>query len=400
MHDLVGETTSHSHAHSSQSVRSVVIGSIGFLTLVDLFAAQAILPQLMAEYRVGPAQVGLAVNASTLGMAVAGPVAAVIVGGIARREAIWVSLTLLAVPTASLAYAPTLSFFALLRVLQGALMASAFTLTLAHFAERCSRYQMPRALAAYVTGSVMANLLGRMIASNAAEQFGLPAAFLVLASLNLTGALLSYLTLTNVASLPLQPGTRDLLHVFALHIRNPALALAYALGFLILFAFVGLFSYVGLALAEPDVGLSMKSIGFVFLCFLPSLATTPLARPLGLRLGSPLTTTIALLCSVVGALLSLFTNVWAIFFGLALFSSGTFIAQAVVTSFVGRIAKFERAAASGLYLSAYYTGGLAAAAVIGLLYERFGWTLAVWAVVLALAMGTLLATRLTDAAAD
>lgn len=398
MRDLVQETPTRSRA--SPAVRSLAIGAIGFLTLVDLFAAQAILPQLTAQFRVGPAQIGLAVNATTLGMAVAGPLAAVAVRGVSRREGIWISLALLAVPTALLAYAPTLATFALLRVLQGVFMASAFTLTLAHFAERCSRHQMPQALAAYVTGSVMANLLGRVMASNLADAFGPPTAFLALSSLNVAGALLSYLTLTHVAPLPLRPDSKELLSAFALHIRNPALARAYALGFLVLFAFVGLFSYVGFALVGPDVGLSMRSVGLVFLCFLPSLATTPIAGPLGVRFGLSLTATIALSCAAVGALLSLFANVWAVFLGLALFSSGTFIAQAVATSFVGRVAKVERATASGLYLSAYYSGGLAAAVVIGLLFEKFGWTVAVSGVVLSLVLASLLAARLTDKAAE
>jgi YNFM family putative membrane transporter len=398
MRDLVGDAASQSHPQVSPAIRSAVIAAIGFLTLVDLFAAQAILPQLMAEYGVGAAQIGLAVNASTLGMAVAGPIAAVVVRGVSRREGIWISLALLSLPTALLAYAPTLVVFTLLRILQGALMASAFTLTLAHFAERCSRHQMPRALAAYVTGSVLANLLGRSIASVAAEQFGSHSAFLVLASLNLSGAVLARLTLTHVAPLPLKSDPRDLLRAFALHIRNPALALAYALGFLVLFAFVGLFSYVGFALVAPEVGLSTKSLGFVFLCFLPSLLTTPLAGPLGLRWGLSPTAMIALACSALGALLSLAANVFAIFLGLALFSSGTFIAQAVVTSFVGRVAKLERAAASGLYLSAYYSGGLVAAAVIGLLYERFGWSFAVSGIVASLVLAVVLAARLGEKA--
>ena len=51
--------------------RSLLIGLIAFLTLVDLFAAQAILPSLAARYGVSPAEMGTAVNATTLGMAVA-----------------------------------------------------------------------------------------------------------------------------------------------------------------------------------------------------------------------------------------------------------------------------------------------------------------------------------------
>ena len=52
--------------------RTIVIGLIAFLTVVDLFATQAILPSLAQAYRVSPAAMSFAVNASTMGMAVAG----------------------------------------------------------------------------------------------------------------------------------------------------------------------------------------------------------------------------------------------------------------------------------------------------------------------------------------
>lgn len=279
-------------------------------------------------------------------------------------------------------------------------MACAFTLTLAHFAERCSKHDMPRALAAYVTGSVLANLLGRLIASNVAVEFGAPAAFLALAALNLSGALLAYVTLTHVAPLPLRAQARELLGAFAQHFRNPALRRAYAVGFLILFGFVGLFSYVGFAVVAPAGGLSMRAASLAFLCFAPSLATTPMAGPLSARLGVATAAAIALICAVIGAFLSIVANVPVIFLGLALFSSGAFVAQAVVTSFVGRTAKTERAAASGLYLSAYYSGGLVGAAAIGALYEKFGWSGAASGVAISLALASLLAVGLVEDAAE
>jgi YNFM family putative membrane transporter len=381
---------------ASTGVRSFAIASIGFLTLVDLFAAQAILPQLMSNFLVTATQAGLAVNASTLGMAIAGLLTALLVSGISRRSGIWISLAMLAAPTAGLAFAPGLLTFGTLRVLQGVFMASAFTLTLAHFSERCSRHDMSRALAAYVTGSVMANLLGRLIASNIAEQFGAPATFLTLATLNLAGALVAFSTVTYVAPMSLRPEPRELQRAFAKHLRNSALRRAYAVGFLILFGFVGLFSYVSFELVTPDVGLSMRAAGFAFLCFAPSLATTPMAEPLSARLGSCKAAVLSLLCAVIGALLTIAANPPTIFIGMALFSSGAFIAQAVVTGFVGRAAKIERAAASGLYLSAYYSGGLAGAAAIGALYEKAGWSGAAFGVAISLALAALLATGLVE----
>ena len=55
-------------------LRAFTIGLTAFLTVVDLFATQAILPALTRAYGVTPAQMGFAVNATTIGMAAGGTV--------------------------------------------------------------------------------------------------------------------------------------------------------------------------------------------------------------------------------------------------------------------------------------------------------------------------------------
>src|SRR3954449_834902 len=99
-------------AHSpGLALRSLVIGLTAFLTVVDLFATQAILPSLMRHYGVTPAAMGFAVNASTFGMAVAGLVVGFLSPHIDRRLGILLSLVLLAIPTTLLASAPDLTTF-------------------------------------------------------------------------------------------------------------------------------------------------------------------------------------------------------------------------------------------------------------------------------------------------
>src|ERR1041385_7893384 len=99
-------------------LRSLVIGLTAFLTVVDLFATQAILPSLARHYQVTPAAMGFAVNATTMGMAIAGLVVGFFSPRIDRRLGILASLTLLAVPTTLLASAPDLTTFTLLRIAQ------------------------------------------------------------------------------------------------------------------------------------------------------------------------------------------------------------------------------------------------------------------------------------------
>ena len=72
-------------------LNTVLIGLIAFLTVVDLFATQAILPALTHAYGTSPAVMSFAVNASTIGMAVAGLAMAVIGRRIDRRIGILLS---------------------------------------------------------------------------------------------------------------------------------------------------------------------------------------------------------------------------------------------------------------------------------------------------------------------
>src|SRR5262249_60320689 len=62
-------------------LRTILIGLTAFLTVVDLFATQAILPSLTRAYRVTPPAIGFAINASTMGM----PAAGLIVSGFSRH---------------------------------------------------------------------------------------------------------------------------------------------------------------------------------------------------------------------------------------------------------------------------------------------------------------------------
>ena len=372
--------------------RSLLIAVIGFLTLVDLFATQAILPSLAIEYGVSPSEIGVAANSTTLGMAISGLLAGALSANVERKRTILLSLLLLAIPTAALAYAPNLTIFSLLRITQGLFMAAAFTMTMTHLAERCE-HRTASALAAYVTGVVASNLIGRLTAAFVAGLVGATSSFLFFAALNVAGALLIAFALHRNGPEPMSDRGRfwtSWLH----HLSDPALRRTFAIGFLILFGFIGVFTYVGFVLMHPPLALSMNALGLVFLVFAPSMLTTPSAGRITNTYGPGLTVPASLALALSGLVLLTLNSLPMIIVGLVLVGIGTFFAQAVATGHVGRIAKGDKAAASGLYLSSYYCGGLVGAAVIGQLFDRFGWNAAVGGVFVALGLAGLLGLTL------
>jgi predicted MFS family arabinose efflux permease len=376
-------------------MRNFLIGLAAFLTLVDLFATQAILPALAAAYGVQPAAMGLAVNASTLGMAVAALGVAFFSRHIDRRLGIVASLGLLSIPTALLASAPDLASFAALRIAQGLCMATAFALTLSYLAEHCSAADSAGAFAAYIAGNVASNLVGRLMAAALVDHLGIAANFLAFSALNLAGAVLVWFWLGRASPAPMPAAAASPLALWAGHFRVPALRASFAIGFLILFAFIGTFSYVNFVLVRAPLGLSMMAVGFVYFVFLPAVLTTPLAGRAVSRFGTRPAFWGALAVAAAGLPLLVLPSVPAVLAGLAMVGAGTFFAQATATGFVGRAGTADRGSANGIYLASYFSGGLAGTALLGLVFERFGWAACVAGIGVALAVAALLALRLT-----
>jgi predicted MFS family arabinose efflux permease len=375
--------------------RELIIGLTAFLTVVDLFATQAILPSLVRHYQVSPAAMGLAVNACTMGMAVSGLLVALFSQRIDRRLGILVSLALLAVPTALLAVAPGLGTFTALRVLQGVFMASAFTLTLAYLGEEYSGADAAAAFAAYITGNVASNLVGRLVSAGLADHFGLAANFYIFALLNVAGAVLVYFSVHRAPPMPaIAATTASPMTTWANHLRNRQLRAGFGIGFCILFAFIGTFTYVNFVLTRPPLSLSPMQLGLVYFVFLPSIFTTPLTGQAVQRLGTRATLWGGLGIALAGLPLLIAANLVAVLIGMILRGVGTFLAQATATGFVSRAAASDRAAASGLYLASYFFGGLVGSAVLGQIFDRHGWSACVACIGLSLIAAAMLAAKL------
>ena len=381
------------HAHSTGVVlRFIVIALTAFLTVVDLFATQAILPSLTKHYGVTPAAMGFAVNASTMGMAVSGLAVGYFSRSIDRRMGILLSLLVLSIPTALLAHAPDLTTFTLLRVAQGLCMAAAFTLTLAYLGEHYSAANSASAFAAYITGNVASNLIGRLISAAVADHFGLAANFYFFASLNLLGAALVYFTVEKAAPMHDMGGSMSShFEAWIMHLKNPSLRASFAIGFCILFAFIGTFTFVNFVLVQPPLGVGTMTLGFVYFVFLPAVATTPLAGRAVKRFGTRPAFWAALLVAAVGLPLLILPELSAVLIGMVLVGAGTFFAQAIATGFVGRAATSDRGSASGLYLASYFFGGLIGSAVLGVTFDMFGWTACVGGIAVSLLVAALLA---------
>jgi predicted MFS family arabinose efflux permease len=267
-------------------------------------------------------------------------------------------------------------------------------LTLAYLGEQFSSMDAGGAFAAYITGNVASNLIGRLVSAAVVDTFGLASNFYFFALLNLAGAALVYFTIQRVKPMQAMPAAQSPFAAMIDHWRNPALRAAFAIGFCVLFAFIGTFTFVNFVLVRAPLSLGRMDLGFVYFVFAPSVVTTLFAGKAVARFGTRPAIWGALAVAALGLPLILSSHLVEVLAGMVLIGVGTFFAQASATGFVGQAAHENRGVASGTYLACYFLGGLVGSAVLGQLFDRLGWTACVAGVGASLAVAALLTARL------
>ena len=364
-----------SDVRSGTFTGALIMALASFFTLVDLFGPQAIVPVLTNAFATSPGLMGIIVNAATLGMAITGVATACVADRFERKRVMVAALLLLAFPTMLAAFADNVYAFAVLRIAQGSFMCVGFMVAIAYIAEEwgpCGT--APVVMSAYVTGNVAANMLGRMIAGAAAQYASWHVAFLAMAALNLSGAALLCAVLPPSRHFRRAASKSSIITSMKSHLADPRLNAACLVGSLILFGFIGTFTYVNFRLSRPPFDLSPSTLGLLYTVFVVSLVATPAAGLTIKRFGHRLALLAGSGISVAGVIMTLSDALPIVMTGLALVGGGTFFCQAVATGFTGHIAKHAKAAASGLYLTAYYAGGIVGATSLAAVYSLWGWS--------------------------
>jgi MFS transporter, YNFM family, putative membrane transport protein len=174
------------------------------------------------------------------------------------------------------------------------------------------------------------------------------------------------------------------------HLRNPQLIATYAIGFCILFTQVAMFTYVTFHLAAPPYSLSTVALGWLFVVYLVGIVITPFGGRWIDRYGHRTGLAMAMALGAAGALLTLAPWLAVIVAGLALCSSGVFIAQAATSSYIGAVTTRDRALAVGLYSTFYYAGGSVGGAAPSALWSRGGWPACVALIVIVQCVGVVI----------
>ena len=332
------------------------------------------MPALASSFAVPPARVGLTLTVTLLAVACVAPFVGSISDRLGRKHLIAGACFALVLPTLLIGFTTSLDTMILLRFAQGLMFPFIFTITVGYIGDEATGPEGIRLAGAYALGTICGGFGGRFIAGIAADLGGWRSGFFVLAALTLLGATLIGRWLPAERHFrPVSGGLGATLLTYREHLANPRLLATCGVGFCMLFAMVGTFTYVNLQLAAPPFGLSPGQLSLVFTVYLLGIVTAPLATRMAMRAGRLPTLLLVAAMALAGALLTLSTSLALVVLGLAMVAGGLFVVQTLSLGFVGASVRRARSTAVGLYVTCYYIGGALGAIAPGPLWRQAGW---------------------------
>jgi len=321
--------------------------------------------------------VGLTVSAATLGVALSAPIFGALTERLARKRVIVASLIGVSLPTLLAATSTSLAQLVFWRFLQGILVPGIIAVVITYIGEEWPADRVALIMSFYVSGTALGGFMGRVSSGFLADRFSWQVSFLTLGTASLFGAAAVAAWLPKGRRRP--PAPKSLAQLSFLYqvqgmLRNRRLVATFAVGFNVLFSLVGVFTWITFHLSAPPFSLSTAALSSLFFVYLIGLVVTPAAGFLITRVGLRAGIAGAICCSMTGVLLTLSPSLPVIILGLAMLSTGVFIAQTASQSHL-RVAAppGTRVTAAGLYLTCYYLGGTAAGVVPGAFWALGKW---------------------------
>ncbi|ROL75943.1 MFS transporter [Pseudomonas vranovensis] len=354
---------------SRLSAARIAMFLCGCAAFLPLYATQGILAELAQSFAVDARHVSWSITATTLAVALVAPFVGVLTRRWSQKTVLVAATLLLSVPGLMLAGANDLNSLLFWRFVQGMLIPVIFATSVAYVGERWQGAKVTEVTSLYVAGTILGGFAGRFLTGVMTQYLGWREAFILLALLTV---------LIGLSIHRLLPSGARLIEITIANsrismLRNRPLLAAYLVGFCVLFSQIATFTYVGLHLLAAPFNLGVAALGSVYAVFLLALVVTPIAGKLASARPPAHLVVFAGVLGLLGSMLTLLSSLWWIVLGLALSSTGVFLAQAAANAFVTSTARHNKAGAVGCYLTFYYLGGSVGALLPALLWQRWGW---------------------------
>ena len=259
----------------------------GMCTFLNVYDTQPLLPYLRQIFNASEIAVSLTVSSTILAMALTAPFIGLLAESVGRKKVIVPSLYALTAPTLLAATSRNLHQLIFWRFMQGIFVPGVIVVIMAYINEEFPRQHVGRAMAAYVSGTVLGGFLGRYISGVVAHNFAWREAFIAIGLVNLAGAIIVQRSLPAAKRFVRAASVAHSLSEGWQHLRNPRLLAVFGMGFAALFCLVGTFTYANFYLANRPVPSQPGAVGQRFLRLSTGIDRDAHVGPLARSLWNP-----------------------------------------------------------------------------------------------------------------
>lgn len=346
----------------------------GFICFALLYGTQPVLPQLSDEFRIAPAAASLSVTAGTAVMAALLIPLSLVADRYGRERLMRFGLLGASVFAAVSAVAPEFSLLVACRAGAGACIAGVPAAAMAYLGDEIAPAARARSMGIYIAANALGGMSGRFICALATQWLGWRVGLGVLALVGVVAVIAFWRLLPSPRHFrphSMQP-SRLFADVRAIY-ADPALRWLFAIAFVIMGSFIGLYNFLAFRLSQSPFDLGPAAIGAIFLLYAVGSVASTWAGHHAERIGRPRLVRLMSACMALGILVTLANSIVTIIAGLAIFTFGFFAVHAVASGWVGRRATVRRGLVSANYLSSYYLGGSVLGSLAGWPWSHGGW---------------------------
>ncbi|MFB5660765.1 MFS transporter [Alteribacillus sp. HJP-4] len=353
---------------------TIALGASSFLVFANLYFPQPLLPLFTNEFGVTETVSSLIISISLFVLGISFFLYTALSDAYGRRVIIFVTMTLGVAGTILLSIVPSFEWLLAVRVLQAAALAGVPVAAMAYISEEYAVRAMTVAVGIYISANSLGGMGGRFISGVLTDAFDWRTAFLVMGAISVVVFFIVLLLLPRSNQFQARPfQLKALFRDNKRHIKRPAMKLAYIIGGLHFFVFIGVFNFITYYLSGEPFSVSTAVLGMLFLTYGAGTISSTLAGKAAHIWKQTVCMFFGIACMASSILLTLIPVFPVIILALLLLSFGFFFVHSSSSSWVTRHAKEAKASASGLYLTAYYLGGSLGSFYYGLLWPSFGW---------------------------
>lgn len=354
----------------------------GIATFAQLYAPQAVLPQIAQAFEVSLAESSLMVSMGTGGLALATVPWSLVADRIGRKRTITIAVTAATVLGIIVTLMPTFELALAARLLEGFALGGVPAVAMAYINEEIHQLDAAAAVGTFIAGNTVGGLSGRIISGPVGDFTGSwQAGFLAISVMSVLTATLFVVLAPSphgfqpigAQGVTIKQSIIDTLRNSARHLTDPVLLALYLQPFMMMGGFVALYNYLGSHLTAPPYLLPVWVSSFVFLAYLAGTFSSPIAGRLAGKYGRKIVMLISDAIAMAALLLLLVPSLAVSIGALIVFTAAFFGAHSTASGWAGAHPKIGRAQSTALYNFSYYIGSSVFGFVGGLFYQSLGW---------------------------